>query len=201
MIALAAAGILRGAPVEHSLGNGLIYVRVHKLPADLPAKREGPAAACVLDLRYVDAAPEAATAFGAWLKFRAAPRSPVFVVINAGTAPALLRTLRSQAPASGMVVIGPASDQFSPDLVVRSSPEEERKAYDAFENGVAMAALITDSPTKVRVDEASLAKERVAEPAEGSGGAAAAKRAPPLVDAAVQRAVHLHRSLLALKKI
>ena len=185
------------APVEQELGSGLVYVRVHKLPADLPSTREGPAPACVLDLRFVEADPEAATAFGAWLKFRAAPRSPVYVVVNAGTSSALLRTLRTNPPIAGMISIGGSGGPFGPDSVVRVSPEEERKAYDAFESGVAMTALIADQPNKVRVDEASLAKERPAERVD----AAAAPRAPHLVDAAVQRAVHLHRSLQAFKKI
>jgi hypothetical protein len=184
-------------PVGQELGNGLIYVRVHKLPADLPSTREGPAPACVLDLRFVEADQEAATAFGAWLKFRASPRSPVYVVVNAGTSASLLRTLRTSPPIAGMISVGGPGGPFSPDSVVRVSPEEERKAYDAFENGVAMTALIADQPNKVRVDEASLARERPAGPVD----AAATPRAPALVDVAVQRAVHLHRSLQAFKKI
>lgn len=199
LIAFAAAAG-QAAPVVHSLGNNLIYVRVHKLPADLPAKPEGKAPACVVDLRFVEADPDVATAFGAWLKFSAAPRSPVFVLVNAGTSAALLRTLQGRESTAGAVVIGPAFGQFSPDLAVRTSAEDERRAYDAFENGETIEALITDNPDKVRVDEASLARERGGEPEEAGRGAAAG-RSPPVVDAAIQRAVHLHRSLVALKKI
>jgi hypothetical protein len=188
------------APVEEDLGRGLWYVRVHRLPADLPPTRGGPAPACVLDLRFVEADQEAAVAFGAWLKFRAAPRSPVFVVVNAGTSAALLRVLRSSPAVAGLISIGGPVGAFVPDSVVRVAPDEERKAYDAFENGVAMTALIADQPNKVRIDEASLARERPAEPV-GEPPVAAPPRPRPLVDVAAQRAVHLHRSLQAFKKI
>jgi hypothetical protein len=154
----------------------------------------------VLDLRFVGADQEAAAAFGAWLKFRASPRSPVFVVVNAGTSAALLRGLRSDPPVAGLISIGGPAGSFVPDSTVRVAPDEERKVYDAFENGVAMTALIADQPNKVRIDEASLARERPAEPV-GVPPVAAPPRPPPLVDAAVQRAVHLHRSLQAFKKI
>jgi hypothetical protein len=198
---LGTTSIAGAAPVEQDLGRGLVYVRVHKLPADLPASREGPAPACVLDLRFVGADQDAAIALGAWLKFRAGPRSPVFVLVNAGTSAALLRALKTNPPITGVISIGVPVGQFSPDSAIRVSTEEERKAYDAFENGVAITALIADQPNKVRVDEASLAKERPADPAEVRGVTAPAPRPVSPLDVAVQRAVHLHRSLQAFRKI
>ena len=135
------------------------------------------------------------------MKFRAAPRVPLFVLVNGATSTPLLRALRAREPGIGVVIIGSGRGEFSPDLLVRTAPEEERKAYDAFENGVAIATLIADSPEKVRMDEASLTKDRGTGPLENGSGAVTPTRAAPVVDVALLRAVHLHRSLLALKKI
>lgn len=186
------------APVPHDLGQGLVYVRVHQLPADLPANPEGRAPACVVDVRYVEADQAAATMLGAWLKFRAGPRSPVFVLVNAKTAPALLATLRAHDPKAGVVLISGAAGLVRPDLTVSTTAEAERKAYDAFESGTALTTLITDFPDKVRIDEASLNFER---PASTVADPEDKPRPAPVIDAALQRAVHLHRTLVALKRL
>jgi len=60
--------------------------------------------------------------------------------------------------------------------------------------------LLTDNPDKVRNDEASLSKDRVAEASAEATDRANKKPAPP-IDVALQRAVHLHRALVALRKI
>jgi hypothetical protein len=191
------------APVERDLGGGLVYVRVHRLPADLPAKPSGPVAPCVIDLRYVAAAEDAAAAFSAWLKFRASPRAPIFVLANGGTSAPLLQVLREGERGAGVVVIGVESEHFRPDVAVRTTAAAERRAYDALEQGAALATLLADQPNKVRNDEASLNREHPPEPlpeppaADGASGGA---DAPP-IDATLQRAVHLHRALVALKKL
>ena len=82
---------------------------------------------------------------------------------------------------------------------MKTSAEEERRAYDALEQGVAIDTLLSDNPNQVRNDEASLSKDRVAEAAAES--ADATKRVTPPLDATLQRAVHLHRALVALKRI
>ena len=193
------------APLERDLGQGLGYVRLKQLPADLPAAESGRAKACVLDARYSAADADAATAFAAWLKFRATPRAPVFVLVNADTAPALQAGLKAHDPAGGVVIIGVASSRLNPDSTVVITPEEERRAYDALADGATIEALLADNPGKVRSDEASLAKGQPNDlppvPAELPGDAPPAKRSGPPVDAALQRAVHLHRALLALKKL
>jgi hypothetical protein len=190
-------------PVEHDLGSGLSYVRVHRLPADLPAKPSGRLAPCVIDLRYVDAPEDAAAAFSAWLKFRASPRAPVFVLANAGTSVPLLKVLRESERGAGVVLVGVESDQFRPDVAVRSTAAEERRAYDAFEEGATLATLLADHPNKVRNDEASLTRERPPEPLPEppAAGSAGGKTTAPPIDATLQRAVHLHRALVALKKL
>lgn len=202
MLLMIAVGPLGGAPAEHNLGEGLAYFRVHELPRDLPANPTGPATPCVVDLRYVRAEADAATAFLAWLKFRATPRLPVLVLANAETSPALLRPLARHERMSGIVVVGLPGRNFAPDIEVKTTAELERRAYEALESGVLLNRLLTDNPEKARNDEASLSKDRLAEAAADAADTliSGPTESPP-IDATLQRAVHLHRALVALKKI
>lgn len=198
-----AVAALGAAPVETDLGSGLVYVRVHELPADLPSKpateRVRP---CVIDLRYVQGGAEEATTFMAWLKFRATQRAPVFVVANSATSGALRTALAAHERSSGIVVVGIPGEGFRPDVAAKGSADTERNAYNAFEQGSALAKLLAENPDKVRNDEASLSKDRLAEAsADAADDVIKGKRAAPPLDAALQRAVHLHRALVALKKI
>ncbi len=190
------------APAEHELGRGLIYVRVRALPADLPRAPAGRVPPCVVDVRYVPAGAEAADTFLAWLKFRATPRTPVFVLANGDTSAELRHALAGHPRGSGIVVVGLAARDFKPDVEARGTPEAERRAYDAFEQGGALAKLLADNPDKVRNDEASLSRDRLAEAsADAADDVLQGKREPPPIDVTLQRAVHLHRALVALKKI
>lgn len=204
---LAFLGALSGAaaaPLERDLGQGLKFYRVHELPADLPPNppaSSGRVPPCVVDLRYVRADADAATAMQAWLRFRAKPRSPVFVLANAETSPALLRALADREPGAGIVLLGVPSRNLKPDVATRVSADDERRAYDALESGTPVASLLTDNPDKVRNDEASLSRDRLAEAsADAASDAAEPKRDTP-IDATLQRAVHLHRALVALRKL
>lgn len=201
--ALLGAALLPAAPLERDLGQGLLYVRVRELPADIPAKPgPGSGGPCVVDLRYVPAEADAAAAFQAWLDFRATRRTPVFVLVNPETSPALLKLLAARKRATGSVVIGPASGDFLPDIVVKGSPDKERQAYDALARGVPVAKVLADNPDKVRNDEASLSRDRLAHAAaETAGDLLAGKPEEVPIDLTLQRAVHLHRALAALKKI
>lgn len=185
------------APVEHELGQGLIYVRARELPADLPARPAGRVPPCVIDVRYVKATAEAAEALVAWAKFRATPRTPVMILANGETSAELRTALAGNTRGSGIVVVGIPSFGFRPDVTVKGTAEEERRAYDAFTQGMAMAKLLTDNPDKVRNDEASLSKPL----AEAAADAPGTQRAMPPIDVTLQRAVHLHRALVALRKI
>jgi hypothetical protein len=205
---LAARATFAAAPSD--LGQGLLYCRVHALPADLPAANTGKSA-LVLDLRYALADDTGATAFSAWLGFRTAAH-PVFILVNAGTGPALLHTLAARPFPSGVVALGPPLPAFTPDVPLKILPNTERRAYDAFDHGTAIESLIVEKIDKPRYDEASMVKDHAsdsAQPASDDEDAAAkpdsakAKPAPPpqLIDLALQRAVQLHRALLALHKI
>ena len=190
------------APLERDLGQGLGYVRLQHLPADLPGAEAGRAKACVLDARYTAADADAAKAFVAWLKFRATPRAPVFVLVNSDTALTLLHTLTTGNPSTGIIVVGVASAQFRPDSPVTIAAEDERRAYDALADGATVEALLADNPGKARNDEASLAKGQPGDvPVELPADAPPTKRTGPPVDVALQRAIHLHRTLVALKRL
>lgn len=181
---------------DFDLGEGLVYRRVRELPAGLPA---WPAPRpCVIDVRYVVADAQAAGAFAAWLTFHASPRVPVFVLANAETGGALRAALAGGDTRRAFLVVGLAGLSFQPDLAVRGSADEERRAYDAWDQGVAPAALLAEHPDKIRHDEASLTAEPPPVPEPPAAGEA--RPAPP-IDVALRRAVHVFRALQALKKI
>jgi hypothetical protein len=197
------------AAAPSDLGQGLLYCRVHALPADLPAADTGKSA-LVLDLRYATADDTGSTAFSAWLGFRPAAQ-PVFVLVNAHTGPALLRALATRPLPSGVVALGPPLPAFAPDVPLKISPSTERRAYDALDHGTTLGSLIVENIDKPRYDEAAMVKEHASdsapapddEDATAKPDPAKSKPAPPppLIDLAIQRAVQLHRALLALHKI
>lgn len=185
---------------ERDLGQGLAYYRIHALPLDLPPPESGKPPVCVVDLRYVRASRDEATAFRNWAGRRAAVRPPVLVLVNGGTDGDLLAVLRTHEWGGSVMTIGIPTRSFQPDIAVEATPAEEKAAYDAFENGATIASLTTDYPGKIRYDETSLGKDRRADqPARPANEArdAVARH----VDPTLQRAVHLHRALVALKKL
>ena len=166
------------APFTRDLGEGLVYHRITTLPADLPT---------------------------------ATSRTPVLLLINAETAAPVLAPLAARLPAPGLVVIGTASPGLTPDLALKLAPAEERLAYDALAAGATVESVLNDSPEKIRDDEAQLAKEHRARPTpappfsdDPPDDPPSTKPTPPVappIDSALQRAVHLHRALKALKKL
>ncbi len=126
----------------------------------------------------------------------------MFVLVNAATEPALLALLAARGAGPNVVVLGAAHGTFAPDIAIEIPPENERLAYDALEQGAELAALLSENADKVRNDEARLANDHSPENAERSAASKAGNRAPtPPLDTTLQRAVHLHRALRALKKI
>lgn len=187
---------------ERDLGQGLVYFRIHQLPADLPPAERRRPPPCVVDLRYVRTNPAGAAAFGFWISGRATPRSPVLVLVNRQTDAALVASARTHATAGGVLLVGIAGDNFEPDITVLAAEEAEKSAYDAFEKGATIASLITDNPGKIRYDENSLGKDHRAESVAAAEAPVAAAEVPALpVDPVLQRAVHLHRALVAMKKL
>jgi hypothetical protein len=209
LLALAASLALASAaaPLERDLGQGLAYVRVHTLPADLAAL---PAAGhpLVLDLRYVQGGPAEAAGLYAWLRQHAGPHFPVFLLANDATSAALLAPLNSPEAVNGLVILGAAAHGFDPDIALEVAPEAERQAYDALEKGAAIDSLVIAKDDKPRNDEATLAKARQAD-ADAADEDNAPKpeekpkpaSPPQIIDPVLQRAVQLDRSLLALKRL
>jgi len=188
----------RATPLTRDLGDGLTYVRIRELPADLPGGAAVPGQALILDLRYLPAARDAAAALLAWAEFRASGRSPLFLLANRETGSELQTALRRVARGKGCVVIGVPGPGFEPQLTAKSGPEEEREAYAALGSGEPVLSLLVENPGKARIDEASLNHP----PADESESVRSEpqKKSPP-VDAALQRAFHLHRSLRALRRL
>jgi hypothetical protein len=195
------------ASLTLDLGQGLAYHRAHALPADLPAAAPARPQPLVLDLRYATGDADAATALSAWLRFRAAPRTPVFLLANSATSPALRTALADRERTAGLIVLGLAGPGFDPDISLKTTAEAERLAYDALTDARSLAALINPPVEKPRNDEARLVADhragRMPEPATVDATSTPAKPPPPppAADAVLQRAVHLHRTLLALKKL
>jgi hypothetical protein len=209
---LAVTGVARSAPLPRNLGQGLLYYRLHELPADLPTDESERRQPCILDLRYVDGHDAEATALAAWLKFHATARAPVFVLANAATNRGLIAAITPSGAGAAVVVLGNTPSEFAPDIPVKVSAEAERRAYDALEHGATAESLITENPDKPRNDEAKLAKERQSDPNPGTETPSPAaiagnveespkEKTPPVIDAVLQRAVHLHRALVALRKL
>jgi hypothetical protein len=193
-------------PKPTDLGDGLVYVRVQTAATDLPPGESVRGHPCVLDLRFAHGDSVAATVLASWVSSHAANRSPIFVLVNGSTAAPLIAAL-TEHRISGLLSIGIEGQAFAPDIMVKESSDDERRAYDAFDHGVTIAALTTDNPDKQRNDEASLSHEHPSDATtdrdDGTVEPAApiAKSSPPPIDAALQRAIQLHRALRAMKRI
>lgn len=200
--ALCAAPLVRGRPLVLSLGDGLTFVRVHRLPGDLPHGSALQGHPLVLDLRYVKGGAVEAADLKSWLQAHAAVKRPVIMLVNTDTSAALLDPLSSADAVPGVVIIGPDTAGFSVDIVVTVPPADERKAYDALDRGANPLSLVNDNPPKARDDEARLEREHISDEDDDAPEDDSADHwRPPLVDRELQRAVQLDRALIALKRV
>lgn len=193
------------------LGQGLGYLRVHSLATDDALLRKSMAApaALVLDLRYVTADVSSTDALKTIFASRP-PGAQLFVLVSPATPPAVAPAL---AVFPALVLGAPGSVPAPKMVVVQTDAAADRRAFDALESGTELSKLIAGRIEKERFDEATLVQEfkngnHDAEPPAPSDPTAAkpdakavAKETPPAVptDRVLQRAVHLHRALLALK--
>jgi hypothetical protein len=188
------------------LGQGLSYLRVPSLAGAEAALRQAVpgAGALVLDLRYT-AVGEDPAALAAALTTRPAGAA-LFVLVSPATPPAL-------GPALGTALtLGAPGSVPAPKVVVQTDAAADRRAYDALTAGTPLEKLLSGKIAKERFDEATLVREfkdgnTAAEPpptpnptATPPDGAAKDPATVPPTDRVLQRAVHLHRSLLALRK-
>jgi hypothetical protein len=110
------------APLERDLGQGLTYFRVHGLPEDLPAVGPARGQAIILDVRYVHGDAALGADLAIWLRAHAHLRSPVFLLANSATSPALLSRFSAADSIVGLVILGPASRTWPPTFPWRSPP-------------------------------------------------------------------------------
>jgi hypothetical protein len=216
---------LHAATIEHDLQQGLAYLRTGDLVADLAIveKTLGSHPALVLDLRHATADDESAATLGRLLsRPPATTHFARFILVSRNTAPALLKQLASPYPS--VVILSAKTEGLTPDISVGTTPEDDVLAYEALASGVALDKLLSGStPQKARYDEATLVRDHAnggnsngrhqpddepeTEPATSEQSSATApvatveKPATQPVDRVLLRAVQLHRTLLALKKL
>jgi len=203
------------------LGQGLAYLRINSLTKsaqDLRSALLRPGA-LVLDLRYTVDEPGAADALR---ELNSQPAKPTLYVLVSPATPKSVADIVAITPAR-RVTLGIKDSAPAPDVTVGQSAADDRRAYDALESGTTLAQLISGKIEKERFDEASLVQEfkngnheakppavpALRSPGSEAGGKADGSAAPaatgapaapaPPVDRVLQRAVHLHQALQALK--
>jgi hypothetical protein len=190
------------------LGQGLSYLRIHSVADSEAALRKAVpgTGALVLDLRYATANDESAAALQTALAGRPAG-TPLFILVSPATPPVLGPVIG----ASPALTLGAAGSLPTPKVIVQADAATDRRAYDALDAGTALPKLISGKIEKERFDEATLVQEfkngnpdaaplPAPDPTAPKPAGASEKEPPaPLVDRVLQRAVHLHRALLALK--
>jgi hypothetical protein len=102
------------------------------------------------------------------------------------------------------VTLGVKGSRPEPLVVIAQTAEADRAAYAALKSGTPLAQLISGKIEKERFDEAALVKEfkngnHDALP-PGATTASDKESAAPPVDRVLQRALHLHHALQALKR-
>lgn len=187
------------------LGSGLSYLRIHSLAESETALRKAVpgAGALVLDLRYATASGESIAALQSALASHPV-NAPLLVLVSPATPSAIAQTVATA------LTLGAPGSAPAPKVVVQTAAATDRRAYDALDAGTPLEKLISGKIEKERFDEATLVHEfkngnPAAEPPPtpdptAPKPAGTPEKPAPLVDRVLQRAVHLHRALLALRR-
>jgi hypothetical protein len=161
----------------------------------------------VLDLRYVTTDDGAAAALRTALATHRTA-SPLFILVSPATPAALAPAIA----ASRALTLGCPGSQPAPKVVVQTDPASDRQAYDALATGTPLDQLLTGKIEKERFDESTLVNEfkngnpdpappPSPDPTAAKPSAPATGKPLPLpADRVLQRTVHLHRALLALRR-
>ena len=207
-VAVLLSATAQAVPISASnIDEGLNYVRL--TDASENATFSG---AEVIDLRFTDALEESANVLAGRIRSAAQSGATLFVLVNNATDP-LLRHHLAQIKGSvrSLIFIGPVTPELAPEIVTDPDIETERKACDAIAAGTPPADLIKEELAKKRFDEAALVRSHE----NGGNPHASDDNAPkktdktddsddkpaPLKDISLQRAVFLHRALLALGRL
>lgn len=203
LVFLAFAGLCSAQkPVD--LGRGLTYLRVGDFRADgaTLGAQVSTNRPLVVDLRGATASAGEAAEFSAAVARRAGSL-PLMILVGPDT-PATLMPALAKLPA-GALTLGIRKAQPAPSLVIEQTEDADRRAYAAWQNGTALEVLINGKLEKSRFDEAALVKEfqsghgTVTPPAAPNPAAKPEGEPAALADRVLQRAVHLHRALIALR--
>ena len=200
------AVLVAAATETGDLGDNLAYLRVRSLAESIPAVRSAVAGsnALVLDLRHTVADDNSLPLLQTALSLHPAG-IPLFVLVSPATPRAVSDAVNSTAR---VVSLGVA---HSPGVtvVVAGDGDTDRRAYEALDHGVSLQSLISGKVEKERFDEATLVEEfkagnTDAAPPPAPGPTLAkpdlSTKPAPLIDRVLQRAVQLHRALLALRR-
>ncbi len=203
-------GLMVGSLPAAELIPGLAYLR----PGAEVTSETG---STVLDLRYVTDEAAAAPLLAAVQPGNANERRVILALLSPET-PAGVTSQLTRLPRC--LTIGHAAPDFKTDIVVAISAEADRRAFDTLVAGTPPDKLLGENADKVRYDESALVREHagVAAPVDVTESAPSATPEPAAstesptksdasvaaaakVDAVLQRAVHIHRGLLILKKL
>ena len=200
------------------LGDGLSYLRVQSFDEsakDLSAairEREF----LIVDLRHAATTAESTGLLRAALGARTS-KQPAFILVGPATPAAIGEALTSVT--DHCLTLGVKESAPAPQVIIDQPAATARLAYEALDSGQPLASLITGKIAKERYDESALMKEfdgGNTNPVPPAGPDPTAKPAPekssatepvapgvskvePLIDRVLQRAVHLHRAMLAIK--
>lgn len=201
-----------------SLGNGLMYLRIHSLAESGDALADALAGTdpLVLDFRHANAGEKTAARLASALKAR--PAGVLLIALVSPDTPKPIASVLARMPA-GALTLGIEGSAPSPSVIVHQSPKDDRAAYDALENGKSLDQLVTGKIDKERYDESTLSQDfangyhDARPPAPVPPESESADKLTPadgdvpdtdaparLTDRVLQRAIQLHRALLALRE-
>jgi hypothetical protein len=210
LLIVSLTGPLRaGTPLAVELRPDLSYLPVRNLTEATPCLQATLAQprAVVVDLRYASTDDAATTGLRSALGLHPAG-TPLYFLLSPATPPDVVVAV-NHTPGT-CFTLSRTSAKSSARIQVKTDPESDRRAYEALAAGAAPDTLISGKIEKERFDEATLVQEfnngnPDAEPPLAPDPTATKEpeeKAPaaPLVDRVLQRAVHLHQALIALRR-
>ncbi|MEY4925201.1 MAG: hypothetical protein RL598_1720 [Verrucomicrobiota bacterium] len=206
-LALVLTELARAAPPEPiDLGANLAYLHIKSLAdaAPLLSTAQSAQRPLVLDLRYATSEAAALSVFQTAL---ARHPAPLFILFSTATPQEIIAVVKQSAGA--IITLSVAGADAPAQIQVKADPAADRLAYEALGQGTLPAILVTGKIEKERFDEATLVQEfkngnpdaeppPLPDPTQPKLNQAAPVKAP-LIDRVLQRAIQLHRALLALE--
>jgi hypothetical protein len=200
------------APADPAdLGRGLRFLQLAANTSDTAFAAALAAPALVLDLRLAPADPATESRLRELLA-HVTDAHPLFVLLGQGTPDTLRAVIPAAAP--GLLTIAAKDSGIAAGVMIAVEPARDRAATEALAAGKPPRELVEGRIEKARYDEARLAhdhanghrerEEAKAAPSPDPSSKqekSATPAEPPLQDLLLQRAVFIHRGLLALGRI